>query len=181
METRAAEEEDVLYQKGASFSAKLDETNGHVMENSVNAAPSAFAEAGDDFNNDLTTKAAVSLRTDENGGATWVGVEQQSNDNFFSKEDMSVYDDVNNNRLNLRNVHESGQQREAAPLPKNGSSPGASVSSFDTEELSTRVAPTTNPTTYDPRYLIWTVFWPKTSFRNIFIEYFGSFWGVLFR
>lgn len=27
--------EDVLYQKGASFSAKLDETNDHIMDNSI--------------------------------------------------------------------------------------------------------------------------------------------------
>lgn len=68
-------DEDVLYQRGASFSAKLDDTNAHIMDNAVPAG------VEDNYlpSNDLAA----------------------SDDNFYSREDVSVYDDVDNNRLNL--------------------------------------------------------------------------------
>ncbi|GAB0093614.1 hypothetical protein DMENIID0001_087790 [Sergentomyia squamirostris] len=82
-------EEDILYQRGASFSAKLDDSNAHIFDNTVKVHKV----------NTFTSEEDEKTRAD--GGVVTVSNEL-NDDGFYSKEDMSIYDDVNNNRLNLR-------------------------------------------------------------------------------
>ncbi|XP_059609965.1 pikachurin [Phlebotomus argentipes] len=111
-------EEDVLYQRGASFSAKLDDSNAHI------------------FDNTLLTKGAHKINTaagsDTGQGGFATVSSELSDDNFYSKEDMSVYDDVNNNRLNLRS--RDSQRYDAAAQQVDSSEPSIVTPSSTTGE-----------------------------------------------
>lgn len=120
LESRTASIEDVLYQKGASFSAKLDDTNGHVMDNSIDSndiLPSAPSSS--DPTHRLTKSASLvtrnreyldSLATIANGAAELDPASSASND-------MSIFDDVNNNRLNLPVINDRFTVRQAPQFP----------------------------------------------------------------
>lgn len=118
-------EEDVLYQKGASFSAKLDDTNEHIT-NHINIINNRDDEDDDDntsYENDKIPKIKMDdwMLSENNIGDLSVnflrtGVKTTTtpitttittiqNDEYYSKEDMSVYDDVNNNKLNLKRIY----------------------------------------------------------------------------
>lgn len=113
-------EEDVLYQKGASFSAKLDDTNEHIT-NHINIINNIDDEDDDDntsYENDKIPKIKMDdwmlsennigdlsvnfLRTGVKTTTTPITITTIQNDEYYSKEDMSIYDDVNNNKLNLK-------------------------------------------------------------------------------
>lgn len=120
-------EEDVLYQKGASFSAKLDDTNEHIT-NHINIINNRDDDEDDDntsYENDKIPKIKMDdwMLSENNIGDLSVnflrtGVKSSTtpqittttiptiqNDEYYSKEDMSVYDDVNNNKLNLKRIY----------------------------------------------------------------------------
>lgn len=120
-------EEDVLYQKGASFSAKLDDTNEHIT-NHINIINNIDDEDDDDntsYENDKIPKIKMDdwMLSENNIGDLSVnflrsGVKTSTtpitttittiqNDEYYSKEDMSVYDDVNNNKLNLKRIYKN--------------------------------------------------------------------------
>lgn len=147
---KASDTEDVLYQRDASFSAKLD-----GFPTSDDAITSDLKREDDDtplvISNDITdhshewpkdsllrTKPKLTVRWVENTtpvtaptlsstnsafstveSTTTTQTQQQSynvaagetNGNYYPafKEDMSIYDDVNNNRLNLRSPSEMYQ------------------------------------------------------------------------
>lgn len=115
-------EEDVLYQKGASFSAKLDDTNEHIT-NHINIINNRDDEDDDDntsYENDKIPKIKMDdwmlsennigdlsvnfLRTGVKTSTTPITttITTLQNDEYYSKEDMSIYDDVNNNKLNIK-------------------------------------------------------------------------------
>lgn len=156
-------EEDVLYQKGASFSAKLDDTNQHNtnldnnnldesdLDDELTSDHTIIDEDDDEWlnenslfndepiNSDISdmipkttpspllslpstkqtpkppSAAAVQQQSTKstnnvtpNNMETTIEVTLPSeiiHDEFYSKEDMSVYDDVNNNKLNIKNIH----------------------------------------------------------------------------
>lgn len=119
-------EEDVLYQKGASFSAKLDDTNEHIT-NHINIINNRDDDEDDDntsYENDKIPKIKMDdwMLSENNIGdlsvnflrtgvksttpqITTTTITTNQNDEYYSKEDMSVYDDVNNNKLNLKRIY----------------------------------------------------------------------------
>lgn len=118
-------EEDVLYQKGASFSAKLDDTNEHIT-NHINIINNIDDEDDDDntsYENDKIPKIKMDdwmlsennigdlsvnfLRTGVKTTTTPITstITTKQNDEYYSKEDMSIYDDVNNNKLNIKKMY----------------------------------------------------------------------------
>uniref|UniRef100_A0A1B0GJQ2 EGF-like domain-containing protein n=1 Tax=Lutzomyia longipalpis TaxID=7200 RepID=A0A1B0GJQ2_LUTLO len=92
-------EEDVLYQRGASFSAKLDDSNAHIFDNTLSNSKHVMSRMGEHRINAI---AGSEEQLDGGGGGVATVSSELSDDIFYSKEDMSIYDDVNNNRLNLR-------------------------------------------------------------------------------
>lgn len=128
------DETDVLYQKGASFSAKLD--NSDILSNHLSDDTSASdnSDSDENFMGSITapsnktrkqnklklakTTIRTTSQTDYHSKPTATTTttindsleilphnerrSSKSDITYYSKEDMSVYDDVNNNRLNLR-------------------------------------------------------------------------------
>lgn len=136
MNDKTEDETDVLYQKGASFSAKLD--NSDILSNHLLDGSNASDDSGSDenFMNSIigpstkTRKSSDKLKlpktttqTTSQPDSTTINNALQNfphNDSrssssrsditYYSKEDMSVYDDVNNNRLNLRSPNSIYQE-----------------------------------------------------------------------
>lgn len=124
-------EEDVLYQKGASFSAKLDSSHRRLansLEEDSSSDSSDDSESDESFINSMLSSApdaddmrlmSDKLKFTSHGKAnrtdssdispptpkqhSEIG-QNRENSYYTSKEDMSVFDDVNNNRLNLRHT-----------------------------------------------------------------------------
>lgn len=99
-------EEDILYQRGASFSAKLDDSNAHIFDNTLISKDKGRQTKGDKsqthkINTVTGSDTGQSGEQSDSGGFATLSNEM-SDDGFYSKDDMSIYDDVNNNRLNLR-------------------------------------------------------------------------------
>lgn len=120
MESRTAALEDVLYQKGASFSATLDETNGHVMDNSIdNDVPNdpSTAPAQRQTRKDTNNVHALPAPSREYFDSLVTGTATNGIDMFYSSKDMSIFDDVNNNRLNLPVINDRFTVRQAPQLP----------------------------------------------------------------
>lgn len=120
MEARTAAIEDVLYQKGASFSAKLDETNGHIIDNAIDIdvhsdssiTPTLTTRLTDLQNNPRAAPSREyfeSLPTIANSANYQLKAQM---------EDISIYDDVNNNRLNLPPINDRFTIREAPEIPR---------------------------------------------------------------
>lgn len=65
----------------------------------------ASKESGSSSSLTLTTAPATTTTATAAAVVTSSIVDNNFNDDYYSKDDMSVYDDVNNNRLNLRNVN----------------------------------------------------------------------------
>lgn len=108
VEGRTAALEDVLYQKGASFSARLDETNGHVMDNSIDnevqsGRPSRTTESVPATHRRQPRPQRTMPENEPHVAPSREYLESlatiANNENYYS--DMSMFDDVNNNRLNL--------------------------------------------------------------------------------
>lgn len=108
VEGRTAALEDVLYQKGASFSARLDETNGHVMDNSIDnevqsGRPSRTTESVPATHRRQPRPQRTMSENEPHVAPSREYLESlatiANNENYYS--DMSMFDDVNNNRLNL--------------------------------------------------------------------------------
>lgn len=167
-------EEDVLYQKGASFSAKLDShqkiTNS--LEENSSSDSSDDSESDESFINSifssapdaddmrlmsdklkLTGTASKENRTKSSPESVIspptpkqqsVILQSSENSYYTSKEDMSVFDDVNNNRLNLR--HANVMYQEA-----NYDTTFTSISS--TTMPATVIVTTSVPTETSPSYI----------------------------
>lgn len=120
---KAEDETDVLYQKGASFSAKLDNSDiigNHLIVDDANASDDS--DSDENFINSIigpsnkTRKPSDKFKfmktTSQTTSPPKTTINSPHNERrnsgsksditYYSKEDMSVYDDVNNNRLNLR-------------------------------------------------------------------------------
>lgn len=133
-------EEDVLYQKGASFSAKLDSSHQRItnsLEENSSSDSSDDSESDESFINSIfslapdaddlqlmsaklavtghgTASRSKTNRTELSPESTIsppspkeqsVISQNRESSYYTSKEDMSVFDDVNNNRLNLRHAN----------------------------------------------------------------------------
>lgn len=136
---KSEDETDVLYQKGASFSAKLD--NSDILSNhlSDDASASDSSDSDENFMGSITAPsnktrkqnklklAKTTIRTTTSQPDYHTKTTTTINDSleilphnerrssksditYYSKEDMSVYDDVNNNRLNLRSPNSIYQE-----------------------------------------------------------------------
>lgn len=118
---------DVLYQKGASFSATLDDTNGHVMDNSVDNSVPGDPSSGTQSQTQRRPRLEGNIESHvapsreyfdsmatiaSSGSSSSTG----NNEMFYSK-DMSIFDDVNNNRLNLPMINDRFTVRAAPELP----------------------------------------------------------------
>lgn len=149
-------EEDVLYQKGASFSAKLDNSHLRItnsLEDNSSSDSSDDSESDESFINSIFSSAPdaddmqlMSAKLNLTGHGAESSPEtvmspstpkQQSvigqnseNSYYTSKEDMSVFDDFNNNRLNLR--HANVMYQEA---------------NYDTTASAISISSTTTPST----------------------------------
>lgn len=141
---KASDTEDVLYQRDASFSAKLDGfPTSEEASSDINIedddTPLVISNDIEDHIHEepprdslLRTKPKLTVRWVENttppvttthSSSTASSIESttttqyynvpagETNNNYYPafKEDMSVYDDVNNNRLNLRSPSEMYQ------------------------------------------------------------------------
>lgn len=158
-------EEDVLYQKGASFSAKLDNSHQGItnsLEDNSSSDSSDDSESDESFINNIfssapnaddiqlmsgklkftgllskanrtksSPKTVISLPTPKQQSI--IGLNSE-NSYYTSKEDMSVFDDVNNNRLNLRHANDMYQE-----------------ANYDTTSIST--SSTTTPAETSPSYI----------------------------
>lgn len=134
---KTEDETDVLYQKGASFSAKLD--NADIISNHLFDDTNADSDSDENFMNSIigpsnkTHKQSDKLKftktttqptsQPDSHLKTTLQIlphnERRSNTiksdiTYYSKEDMSVYDDVNNNRLNLRSPNSIYQDNLAS-------------------------------------------------------------------
>lgn len=140
MESRTAALEDVLYQKGASFSAKLDDTNSidnnniidvpsdpstSSLSSSSSSASSSSMLFTQRMSNNIEPHVAPSreyfdslatiARTASVGAPLSFGGSSSSDEMYYSK-DMSIFDDVNNNRLNLPLINDRFTVRQAPQL-----------------------------------------------------------------
>ncbi|KAG4076471.1 hypothetical protein HA402_005914 [Bradysia odoriphaga] len=143
---KTEDETDVLYQKGASFSAKLDSSDiisNHLFDdtnvsddsesdenfmNSIVAPSNKLNKQSDKLTKtttQITTTAATASQPEYSSKTTTLIDSLQvlphnerrsskSEITYYSKEDMSVYDDVNNNRLNLRSPNSIYQDNLAS-------------------------------------------------------------------
>lgn len=156
---KSDDETDVLYQKGASFSAKLDNSDtlsNHLFDdtnvsddsdsdesfmNSIMGSsnktnklsdklkltkttsrtttptrtPTASSSSSQpDYHSKTTTLNDPSLHILPYNERTSSSSSSKSEIYYYSKEDMSVYDDVNNNRLNLRSPNSIYQENLAS-------------------------------------------------------------------
>ncbi len=142
---KTEDETDVLYQKGASFSAKLDDSDilsNHLFDdtnvsddsdsdenfvNSIIGSSNKTRKQSDKLKLAKTTSQTTTTTTtttsspDHHLKTTTINDSLQilshnerssgkSEITYYSKEDMSVYDDVNNNRLNLRSPNSIYQE-----------------------------------------------------------------------
>lgn len=144
---KSEDETDVLYQKGASFSAKLD--NSDIISNHLfdDTNVSDDSDSDENFMNSImgssnkTSKQSDKLKLTKTTIRTTIRTtttpsaphyhsktstmkdslqfrphnerrssSSKSEISYYSKEDMSVYDDVNNNRLNLRSSNAMYQE-----------------------------------------------------------------------
>ncbi|KAJ6636409.1 Pikachurin, partial [Pseudolycoriella hygida] len=143
---KTEDETDVLYQKGASFSAKLDNSdiiNNHLLDdtnasddsgsdesvmNRIISSSNKTRKQSDklkfmktitrttskpDYHSKTTTTTNNSLQIFPNNEGR-SSSSSRSDITYYSKEDMSVYDDVNNNRLNLRSPNTIYQENLAS-------------------------------------------------------------------
>lgn len=126
LEGRAAALEDVLYQKGASFSARLDDTNGHVMDNSIDnevqsGRPSRTTEAVPATHRKQPKTQRTMPENEPHVAPSREYLESlatiANNENYYSK-DMSMFDDVNNNRLNLPLINDRFTVRQVPQDPE---------------------------------------------------------------
>lgn len=160
MESRTAALEDVLYQKGASFSAHLDDTNS-IDNNEVPSDPSAAAPSSgkhqqrqsnniephvapsrEYFDSLASFTGAVPVVSSSRSAPSTSGT---SNEMYYSK-DMSIFDDVNNNRLNLPLINDRFTVRQAPQLPQDDQD-----TITEAEEPSTTTASTAYPGKRSPR------------------------------
>lgn len=143
---KTEDETDVLYQKGASFSAKLE--NSDIISNHLpdDTSASDDSDSDENFINSIigptnktrkqsdklkSTKTATQATSqpDYHSKTTITNNPLQilphnehrssgmkSDITYYSKEDMSVYDDVNNNRLNLRSPNSIYQENLASDI-----------------------------------------------------------------
>lgn len=142
MESRTAALEDVLYQKGASFSAKLDDTNSIDNNNNIIDVPSdpstsSLSSSSASSSSMLFTQRmsnniephvapsreyfdslATIARTASVGAPPSFGgsSSSSSSDEMYYSKDMSIFDDVNNNRLNLPLINDRFTVRQAPQL-----------------------------------------------------------------
>lgn len=183
-------EEDVLYQKGASFSAKLDSSNqkntNGLEENSSNES-SDDSESDESFINSIfsseldaddmrliceklkltsraTAQSEKANRTEESPETDTLPpttpqhslIGQNSENSYYtSKEDMSVFDDVNNNRLNLRHANVMYQETNQNEKSGDGSTADydTTVTSISTTSPATVVVTTSLPTETSSSYI----------------------------
>lgn len=158
MESRTAALEDVLYQKGASFSAHLDDTNS-IDNNQVPSDPSAASSSSKHQqrpSNNIEPHVAPSREYFDSlasftGAVPVVSSSRSapssgtSNEMYYSK-DMSIFDDVNNNRLNLPLINDRFTVRQAPQLPQDDQD-----TITEAEEPSTTTATTAYPGKRSPR------------------------------
>ena len=154
MESRTAAIEDVLYQKGASISASLDDTNNHVIDNSID----------NDFPSDQEQQQGSNIEShiapsreffDSLASMTMTGTAGNNNPegdlySASSSKDMSIFDDVNNNRLNLPVINDRFTVRQVPQMIR--SLPSDNQVDVETTTSTTTSLPTTiSSSTVAPR------------------------------
>lgn len=99
----------------------VDNTDMSKPSSPSPTTPSASASATDrPIVIDSTTLVEPNIGTSSNTSAsTATSNYNYNNENYYSKDDMSVYDDVNNNRLNLRSSSSNNNGRSNAYEERN--------------------------------------------------------------
>lgn len=96
--------------KEASSRKLVDNTPSSTTTPSPLASTTAASATERPIVIDSTTLVEPNIGTSSNSSAsTATSNYNYNNENYYSKDDMSVYDDVNNNRLNLRSSNNNGR------------------------------------------------------------------------
>lgn len=103
-------DDDVVNDRSDAGDANGDDDDINYDGDKISASESIVIKLGSKSANVMTKKMNIKPKSSAATASTVAtstvsSIMNSFNDDYYSKDDMSVYDDVNNNRLNLRNAN----------------------------------------------------------------------------